>query len=984
MAEPDPFNAIDLSSIGAGAPRWQRTLARALGEGPDPEHARGRAERILEAAAVSSSDDDLPEAFVPVLLGVCSIAPFLATWLMRFPDWLRELASEDYSQPLSRDALAARIAQARDGAGTSDPESWLRRFKYYEFARITVRDAWAEQLPIERSPETLDEISALADALLGEAEACARAEIAERLGPPRYRDDAGTEHELAFCVLGLGKLGSEELNYSSDVDLIYLYGATPDGGTHQGPRDLSPVEYFSRVAQRFGEIVSATTSEGFLYRIDLDLRPNGAQSAIVLSDDALARYYEGWADTWEKAAFMKARPVAGDLALGWRTIRELAPVIYRSAMDFEGVRGIRGLKDKIENEHASESQGFDVKIGAGGIRDIEFVAQALQLLHGGRMPQLRERSTQRTLEQLSALDLIGADAQASLSESYRFLRRVENRLQMENEQQTHRLPLGAPARERIARAFGLRGTAEEVLERFDRDLGTHRERTRSIFAGLLPDAPSDHALELLARGAPALVALPTTRTMIEQLAQNFGRALKASSSPERALNNLARFAEGIGRHRSYYELLIDRPELVDRLVALFDSSNYLSGLLSAHPGLIEPVFSDPDVLLLDRRQLEADWLELRTELSAALGEEEGSLDALRRFQRRQMINVGLLDVSGRVDEAEVGRALTEIAEVCARGALELAETQLAARRARLDPGVADALRFLIVGMGKLGTHELSYGSDLDVIFLYDVDAPPAQRMEAADYAVRLAQRWISALQTTTGEGSCYEIDARLRPSGNQGVLVTSLSGFHAYHRDEGSGQAWERQALLRARPIAGDPELAARFDTIRCEVLRQPVNPDVRDEIHRIRTRMEEELARETRGHRDFKAGRGGVLDVESIVQYSQLAAAPEHPELCDTLPLPVQLDRLAALDLLSSEDAETLRLGWAFLTQLSRRLRIVENRSISDLDTERGDLEGLALRMGYESPQREGGARRALLAEYRRHTEAIRAIYLARFASPA
>lgn len=955
-----------------------------LAAGPEPERAIGRAERILAESRATPDGTEQAAAFVHALAATCATAPFLATWLTRNPSWLSALAAEDYAAPRSPEQLAERLAAARSAAPSDDPSAWLRRFKYYEFARITVRDAWPERLPLERSAETLTELSALADALLAEAERSARREIEESLGGPRFRDRAGREHELGFCVLGLGKLGSAELNYSSDVDLVYVYESTSEGVTHTGPRGGTPVEYFSRLAQRFGAIVADHSDEGFLYRIDLDLRPEGTQSPIVISRTALAGYYEGWADTWEKAAFMKARPVAGDLELGWRCIRDVAPMIYRSSMDFEGVHGIRRLKDRIEQERTSETTGFDVKIGAGGIRDIEFVTQALQLLHGGRMPQLRERSTLRTLEQLSALGLLSERAQQELTTSYLFLRRVENRLQMEHEQQTHRVPVADEARERLARATGYTGTARSALAAFDRDLAAHRERTRSIFSGLLPDAPGERVLDLFVRGAPGLVSLKTTRNTIEALAEHFGRALETATSPERTLNNLARFVEGIGGHRSYYQLLLDRPELVERLVALFDSSNYLSGLLSAHPGLIEPVFSDPSVLLLSRVELEDDLATLRSERIEALGEDQGGLDALRRFQRRQVINVGLLDVSGRTTAAEVEAALTEIAEVCARGALELADSQLATRRARL--AAADSLCFLIVGMGKLGSRELGYGSDLDVIFLYDAeDSAPAARMEAADHAVRLAQRWIAALQTTTGEGSCYEIDARLRPSGNQGVLVTSLQGFDDYHRGEGQrAQVWERQALLRARPIAGDSRLMRRFDAIRREVLRQPVDAATRDEIHRVRMRMEEELAREGQSRRDFKTGRGGVLDVESIVQYHQLMAAATHPELCDTLRLPDQLDRLEALGLLAPSHAETLRSGWAFLSELSRRLRIIENRSISDLDTERGDLEAIGLRMGHPPSRRDGGPRRALLAQYRRHTEAIRQVYLATFAPGA
>ncbi|MEO2237327.1 MAG: hypothetical protein ABGW95_03680, partial [Candidatus Poseidoniia archaeon] len=328
-------------------------LVRLLEAGPEPERASGRAERILAAADAAPDSLEREAAFVRVMAATCATAPFLVPWLTRNPSWLAALAAEDYTAPRSAEQLAGRLAELRDAATGDDPSGWLRRFKYYELTRITVRDAWPEQLPIEHSAETLTELSSLACSILAEAEACARRELAQSHGPPRFKDAEGVEHELGFCVLGLGKLGSAELNYSSDVDLVYVYESTPDGVARDGPSGLSPVEYFTRLGQRLGAIITPRNDEGFLYRIDLDLRPEGSQSALVVSDAALARYYEGWADTWEKAAFMKARPVAGDLELGWRCIRELAPMIYRSSMDFEGVRGIRSLKDRIEHEHAS-------------------------------------------------------------------------------------------------------------------------------------------------------------------------------------------------------------------------------------------------------------------------------------------------------------------------------------------------------------------------------------------------------------------------------------------------------------------------------------------------------------------------------------------------------------------------------------------------------------------------------------------------------
>jgi glutamate-ammonia-ligase adenylyltransferase len=307
--------------------------------------------------------------------------------------------------------------------------------------------------------------------------------------------------------------------------------------------------------------------------------------------------------------------------------------------------------------------------------------------------------------------------------------------------------------------------------------------------------------------------------------------------------------------------------------------------------------------------------------------------------------------------------------------LALAQEVVRRRSASL-PKAAREGEFLVVGMGKMATRELTYGSDLDVIFLYDVPAADeTEQLEAQEYFVRLAQKFIWAQQTRTSEGICYAIDARLRPSGNQGMLVTSLDAFGRYHAT--SAQLWERQALLRARAVAGGERLMGAFSDLRLEILRRALPPDTGREIHRIRLRMETELAQETSSRHDFKTGRGGLQDVETVVQYLQLAHGRGHAELLSVDGVRVQIDRLERLALLSPEDAAVLREGWSFLQLLSNRLRIVENRSISDLDEERGDLESLAASLGYTSRQRAGGARRALLEDYRRHTAAIRRVYL-------
>jgi glutamate-ammonia-ligase adenylyltransferase len=939
-------------------------LPALLARAPDPERAARLVERVVDGAG--SRLVGLPRAGVErVLHACCGVAPFLAPWLIAKPEWLAELAADDLARPLAREDLEPRLAAGVASAPAREAERALREFKYRWLARITVRDCCEEIVPLARSGETLSELTILAELLVEQALRVARQRVAERLGPPRWRDGAGGETSGGFVVLGLGKLGGEELNYSSDVDLVYVYQSVADGDT--GPQTRAPADYWSFVVRELNPLVASETAERFLYRIDLDLRPEGAQGPAVISEEALVHYYETAADQWEKVAFMKARPVAGDLELGWRVVRAVDPMIYQAAMDPTGVRRIRDLKERIGRERSGRG-GFDVKLGPGGIRDVEFVAQALQLLHGARIPQLRHRSTARALERLAEVRVLPRPRADALLEAYRFLRRLENRLQMEEERQVHRLPEGMEAQTRIARAFGFSGsdTRERLLDALD----GHRRRVVDAAAAFGHERGADAIVELFLRHQPRLFAQPETRAQMEALTHAFAREIEGSADPELAIANLDRFVEGVGSRRFYYELLLDRPELVRRLAALFASSRYLSELLARHPRLIEPLFADPNVLLLSREQLRADLASLR---EGAPDDTEHQLAALRLFHHRQVLNVGLLDVDEKISRAACEIALTEVAEVTLEGALDLARREV--ERVRPPSPAARAAHFLVVGMGKLASRELSYGSDLDLLFLYDL-APERgdDLLEAQEYCVHLAQRLISALETPTTDGTCYEIDSRLRPSGNQGTLVTSLATLAAYH-EEGA-QTWERQALLRARPAVGDPEAAAAFEALRLAILRRPLPADAAAEIHRIRLRMERELTQETRGRRDLKRGRGGLLDVESAVQYLQLRHGAAHPDVLTVERTERTIDRLAETKLLAPDLAAVLRDGWEFLQRLASRMRILENRSISDLDAGSGDLDVVARRLGYGGP-REASARAALLRDYTSHTEAIRRAYL-------
>jgi [glutamine synthetase] adenylyltransferase / [glutamine synthetase]-adenylyl-L-tyrosine phosphorylase len=943
-----------------------RGLAKRLGVAiercADPDAAVRLAPGVLRAAqgeGLREAWRDRPDEVCRVLANLCGGAPFFAPVLERRPDWLAALSGDRLAEERGAAEYRRRLGDTVSGCveSTDAAAAALRSFKYYELARITVRELCEDLVPLERTAEVLNELSHLADALLQQALECARARAGRDLDepPPVER----------FAVIGMGKLGSEELNYSSDVDLIYVNEDSPTGRAR---------EYYTRVAEEFGRLVRRGTEEGFLYRVDLDLRPEGNAGPLVVSATMLADYYERWAETWEKAAVMKARPVAGDLDFGWQAIRAIDPIVYRSSMDLASVEAIREMKDKIELAKGREAKTFNVKLGRGGIRDVEFVAQALQLVYGGRQPQVRQRSTQAALQALAETGALAPASAAELLEAYRFLRRIENRIQMEGERQVYRLPADEAGRRRLARAFGHRG--EGGVAEFEEVLEGHRGRVRQIFAALFERRGGDRIIDLFQRNVPYLLANPATRGLVENLAEQFAGEVESSSSPERATHNLDEFIRGVGKRKFFYELLLDRPELVPRLVRLFAGSQYLSSYVATHPRLIEPLFDDPNVLLRSRAELEKSYAEIHRMLDqeGTRGEPELSLDALRLFHNRELVNVGLLDMDERIDRAAAEASLTDVAEVCVERGLELAEAEMT-RRARKRPPWLRTGEFLVVAMGKLASREITYGSDLDVIFLYDVAGATEEAQLAAQSAfVSLAQKLIWALQTRTAEGVCYEIDARLRPSGNQGLLVSHVETFQSYHARQAA--PWERQALLRSRPVAGSARLAEVFEGLRRRILVQPNPPDLHRELHRVRLRMEAELARESGARRDFKTGRGGLLDVETIVQYLQLGHASRHRDLLDLRTVAEQIGLLERHELLGASDALTLAQGWEFLQRLSSRLRIVENRSISDLDAERGDLDEVAKRLGYTAPGRSSGARRALLDEYGRRTAEIREVY--------
>jgi glutamate-ammonia-ligase adenylyltransferase len=971
-------------------------LAATLGE--------AAAGRIHAAALRSTEPDELVAAFdriqeglrglplerlmdwLPALFQASAFAPRVLATRPGLLRWL--LGSRTLAREKPRDVYLSEAAAATRRVAPSDTEGFqrrLRRYKYRELLRLMVRDA-ALKAPM---PELGREQSALAEACIRAALAWAERHLTERYGTP---DTPG------FCILGLGKLGGEDLNFSSDVDLIYLYRAP--GNTSGGSAGtLSTVQYSTRLGELVTQTLTRPTVDGFCYRVDLNLRPQGRSGAMVLSLGAALSYYENFGRTWERAALLKARCVAGDAELADELLAGLGPFLWPRSLDLTAVDALRDLKAQIDLRGKASTE--DVKLGPGGIREVEFFVNALQLLQGGKEPTLRERVTMRALRKLERAGFIsGPDADA-LEEAYRFLRRVENRLQMFEERQTQTLPQGERERRRLATSLGFMG-----WEAFHAELSRHRRFVLGAFTTLLgqtardemPDepllwlaldpevAPEERKAALVKRGFENPERALTELERLSRVRQSpfaYGGSgvqavrllseLAQTPDPDQALLLFSDFLARLNQPEGYLKLLTTLPRASRRLFNLFGQSEYLSRTFLRHPELLDALVQQQ----LDEPVKSAE--RLRQELAARVSrytDPEERHAAMPRFKNEELLRIGLNDIGGDLSVPDVARQLTALADAVLDECLFLAESEQRERYGLpLRNGVREGL--VIIAMGKQGGHELGYHSDLDLLFVYSGEGSAETTggtrapITHHEYFAKVVQRLLTLLTVQLRAGHLYKIDARLRPSGNQGALVVSLDALRKHHQER--AQLWERQALIKARPAAGD---TTRFHLLQAEVLaplvyERPLPPDAAEEIDRLRTRMEREVAHETADELNPKAGHGGLVDVEFTVQYLQLLHGREHPRVRGTNTLDA-IDALLAEGCLQPEDAEALRSGYLFLRRLENRLRLVHGHSLARMPTRGRALAQLARRLGVHGP--DPGA--TLLAEYRACATRVREVY--------
>lgn len=982
---------------------------------PSPDQALNSFERLIGVV----SPEDLAElagrkkSLAQCVL-LCGSSPFLVNLMYKSPDILRWLFLENginlcRSSGEMQAAVQATVDESTDFTAL---QKALRCFKRREIVRIAARDLNG-LAPLE---EVMGELADLASSTLQVAcQVCRRCLTGEH-GVPLVSEDGSPPREAEMTVIGMGKLGGRELNFSSDIDIIYFYesdkgktaGVENGSGGRRGAVSLHA--YFNKLGEMVSKALSQVTEDGFVFRVDVGLRPEGKSGDMAVSLRSAEIYYESWGQSWERTAMLKARPVAGSLALGEQLLKTLQPFIYRKYLDYNLIEDMKLMKQKIDASLARSREGeINLKLGRGGIREIEFFIQTLQLVYAGKNPKLRERNSLLALDTLLAASLLGEDDHRKLREAYRFLRSVEHRIQVVQERQTHNLPGREEEMLALSRRSGY--LRADGLEHFCQVLEEHRGNVSFIYGTLFhsrdekleqevhpqvlfildPKADADLVKDMLAerhfedveraydnliqlrRGPVKANLTERSRRILEKITPLLIHELLESHDPDLALINLERFMAVIATRTSYYALLAENRATTKLLVSLFGMSEFLSKILISHPELLDSLVARSGSSVAKTKETMAEELEGLLEQSDYF---EDHLNILRRYRNEEFLRIGLDDIHGRLLQGEVTSQLSLLGEACLAAAFRLSVQELK-RFGRPTwqsaDGAAEA-NLAIIAMGKLGGGELNYHSDLDIIFVYDHQGytDGEKQISNHEYFAKLAQKIISVLTMQTREGYVYKIDTRLRPSGNAGPLVTSLESFLDYHRKE--AQIWERQALTKARVVLGDETLAGQLhDIIRNTVYGASIDDEGCLEIRRLRMRMENELARETDSRYNIKTGRGGMVDVEFAVQYLQLREGHRIPEL-RTPSTVVALKEISTLGLLPDGSAQTLLTGYKFLRRLENRLRIINDYSANDLSGTSAYLNKLARRMGYDPKLKKPGD--AMISDYEEMTVKIREVF--------
>jgi glutamate-ammonia-ligase adenylyltransferase len=930
----------DIARLGGGIPERIATRVQLLlASVPDPDEALHFLERLRHDSPAAFDRISSSPAALRYAIATFSYSRFLAEAVLRRPEWLLQLAnSGDLHRMLATEEFAARLSEFVAQEGPDLPTAVaLARFRRRQLLRIMLRDV----LGMAALPEVTGELSNLADAILDFAYGQIRGELAGRHGEPSFVDADGRRRACGFAVIALGKLGGQELNYSSDIDLMFVYAAN---GETTGPAPISNKEFFKKVANRYTELLSTYTSDGLCYRVDLRLRPDGRLGEVCISLDGARRYYQERARDWEKQMLIKARACAGDRDLGRELLDFVEPLTYASSLDFGTVEAVSEARERIGEKLAAKRgahAGLDVKLAPGGIRDIEFLVQCLQRLHGGREVWVRHGGTLFALSRVHDKNLLSASEFARLASAYQFLRNLEHRLQFDEDRQTHALPTSPEEIEVLARKMppeaGERLTAASLEVRLEQHLGNVRELYERVIHAQKPMyyTPVESAA---AAGGPSPEPEPAPST-----ASNLTRYLDERAP--RLAATLARLKLHRGRERfeHFLEKMFADPERLERLdadaalagrvVDIFEHSPYFGDQLLRHPEMLDelaPATRPPDAPIEDSTSLRAHF-------------------------RRKMFQIQSESILGPAPIFETLERTSDLADRMIAAAYRIALRQAPAP---LGPAYTPANQMMVIALGRLGMREFDLASDADLVFvLPDEDA--AEHV----FWTAVAERMINTISAYTGDGVMFTVDTRLRPSGREGALVQSEASYREYFTRH--AEAWEGIAYMKSRAVAGDLERATEFlhQLQQLDWRRYGQSGRSRKELAQMRARLEKEQG----ARNPLKTALGGYYDIDFALMYLRLKGAGIFYKVLNT---PARIDVVEQMGHLDREDADFLRDAAVFYRAIDHGLRISSGYAAANLPTAPSQAEVLAELVGRWTPEHlHGQPLEVKLAEIRQKT---------------
>ena len=880
----------------------------------------------------------------------------------------------------------------------------IRRYKRRESLRIALRDLLHEA----NVETTILELSHLAEAALQHCYEIGCNQIMKpKFGTPLNEDGTAPSR---FAVIGMGKLGGYELNFSSDIDLIFVY--SDEGKTDEGTDNS---DYYTRLCEFIIKAMSEVTSDGYVFRVDIRLRPESSAGVIIRSMESYESYYEGWGDLWERQALIKARPVAGDTAFGEEFIRMIQPFVYQRYLDGvtlnEIKNDIRNTKTRIEERLIGERIDTEkhVKLGPGAIRDIEFTVQCLQMIHGGRSKSLCSQNTLETLTALETNGFLEAEDVQILTQSYRFLRKVENAIQIESDQQRYSIPAKLDEATQLARRLGYNDNA---LDSFQQDFQKHTSQVREIFEKVMHVSDPDQLdiavllhqddighieqqlgnfgfentreahrlLRQLANGGEGQQFSPSVRRTFFKLAPSLLKCIGEAPDPDMALRYFEAFAAKVGARSSYYTMFMERQGALEAITTVCGSSLYLADLLITSPELFDlltvPTFTEFPKTLVQKQE------EVKQILNNSV--ESQILSLLRRYRNDEIWRIALRNILGKADLPTTTEELSDLAEAILQEMFQKVDGQLSIEHGTPMNKEGSPVTCAIIAMGKFGGRELNFSSDLDIMYVYTADGKTTHGMPNSEYFSILGLELVNQLGGNHGM-SIYELDLRLRPYGAGGAIALPLQGYQNYY--ENSAEIWERQALTRARVVAGDVEGLGNdyIEMAHSFCYSHPPSPEDIAEIVHTRKRKESQATRKSKPRRkrsgkvqrataNVKSGYGGLVDIEFAVQTLQLI----HGTECKSVRVPntlTAIDRLHEIDVLTLSQHKGLSDAYRYLRRVENALRIVHDRALDALPTNRAELNQLSRRLGYEETG-ETSIVEAFMQDYGQWTEKTRTLF--------